>query len=82
MVFIQKCKNRNATKMILSDIMDKIGPLKSARYHMIFKNKRNFRTFKHSNHKSTVFQVIQGPEKALMNFKYFQALQEPVGTLL
>ena len=38
-----------------------------------FKNKRNLRTFKHSNQKSTVFQGFQGLEKELMDFKYFQA---------
>ena len=35
-------------------------------------------TFKHPYHKSTVFQ---GLEKAVMNFKYLQALQGPVQTL-
>ena len=46
-----------------------------------FKNKENSRTFKHSYHKSTVFQGFQGLDKALINFKYFQALQGPVRTL-
>ena len=38
-------------------------------------------TFKHPYHKSTVFQGFQGLEKAVMNFKYLQALQGPVQTL-
>ena len=39
--------------------------------------------FKHSKQKSTVFQGFQGLDKALMmNFKYFQALQGPVSTLI
>ena len=33
-----------------------------------FKNKGNSRTFKYSNHRSTVYQGFQGLEKALMNF--------------
>ena len=45
---------------------------------MIFKNKRNSRTFKHRNQKSIVFKGIQGLEKAVINYKYFQALQGPV----
>ena len=31
--------------------------------------------------KSTTFQGFQGLERALMNFKYFQAIQGPVSTL-
>ena len=39
-------------------------------------------TFKHLDQKSAVFQGFQGVEKPMMNFKYFQALQGPVRTLL
>ena len=38
-------------------------------------------TFKHIDQKSAAFQGFQGLEKPVMNFKYFQALQEPVRTL-
>ena len=43
--------------------------------------KGNSRTFKHPYSKSTVFQGLQGLEKALVKFKHFQALQGPVRTL-
>ena len=38
-------------------------------------------TFKHPYSKSTVFQGLQGLEKALVKFKHFQALQGPVRIL-
>ena len=37
----------------------------------------NSMTFKHPNIKSTVLKEFQDLEKAMMNFKYFQALQGP-----
>ena len=43
--------------------------------------KGNSRTFKHPYSKSTVFQGLQGIEKASVKFKHFQALQGPVRTL-
>ena len=49
-------------------------------YDLLYK--RNSRTFKHLDQKSAVFQGFQGLEKPVMNFKYFQALQGPVRTLI
>ena len=49
-------------------------------YDLLYK--RNSRTFKHLDQKSAVFQGFQGLEKPVMNFKYFQALQGPVQTLV
>ena len=40
--------------------------------------KGNSGIFKHHNRKSTVFQGFHSLEKAAMNLKYFQTLQEPV----
>ena len=39
--------------------------------------KGNSRTFKHPYSKSTVFQGLQGLEKALVKFKHFKDLYEP-----
>ena len=45
---------------------------------MIFKNKQNSRTFKHSHLEIVVFLGFQGLEKALVNFKYYKSLKAPV----
>ena len=44
--------------------------------------KENSRTLNHPKPKSTVFHGFQGLENAVVNLKHFQALQEPVRTLL
>ena len=85
---MQQHKDQNAAKTILSEnfsytiklIQCNLMKLREILYD--FKNKINSRTYKQSNQKGTVFQGFKGLEKALMNFKYFQALQGPVRTLI
>ena len=47
---------------------------------MISKRKGNSTTF-NPNQKGNVFQELKGLQKAVMNFKYFQAFIGPVRTL-